>query len=319
MELPLAEPIEALVAGEAVFVGEPVDCDFIDTVAGVDAAVAALRGAEAIAVDLEGIDLGQAGRIATLQLCGEDRDRVYIIDVATLGADAFTPGLRELLEAPESPFKLFFDCRCDTASLSYQYGVSVPPAKIVDLQLLDVAAASAQMRALRQLGGLGWLFDRTRHAGLAPAERERMAQVKDAARRTFAPELGGSYEAWLVRPLSPVLLEYATDVRFFHALWRSLAAAAQGQLPAVRAALEESTVRRCAEALEPGFDSGDRAARVAIDPLLLEDLAAVWGPPAAAPGGGDYYRGGGGGRGRGYHPRGFVGGGGRGGGPPPAY
>ena len=33
--------------------------------------------------------------------------------------------------------------------------------------------------------------------------------VKDAGRRLFAPELGGSYEVWAERPLSETLIEYA--------------------------------------------------------------------------------------------------------------
>ena len=39
----------------------------------------------------------------------------------------------------------------------------------------------------------------------------------------FAPEHGGSYGVWLERPLQPLLLEYATDCRFFHALHAALA------------------------------------------------------------------------------------------------
>ena len=36
-----------------------------------------------------------------------------------------------------------------------------------------------------------------------------MAVVKDAGRRLFAPELGGSYDVWAERPLSETLIEYA--------------------------------------------------------------------------------------------------------------
>ena len=250
-----------------------VDSVVVDTVEGVDAAVGALTGIPAVAIDLEGIDLGQFGRIATLQLCGSPRGRVYIIDVAVLGAAAFTPALRGLLEAPVVPRKIFFDCRCDTAALRFQFDVTVPASSIIDIQLLDVAAAAARGRALRQLGGLGWLFDRTYHAGMTHAERSRMAAVKGAARATFAPERGGSYEAWLVRPLPPVLVEYATDVRYFHTIWYSLADAARGPPPGVCGALVSATARRCAEALEPGFDGADREARVAIDAQLAAELA----------------------------------------------
>jgi len=235
--------------------------------------VGALTDSPAVAIDLEGIDLGQFGRIATLQLCGSSRGRVYIVDVAVLGAAAFTPALRSLLEAHSVPRKIFFDCRCDTAALRFQFDLTVPATSIIDLQLLGVASAAARGRALRQLGGLGWLFDRTYHAGMTPAERSRMAAVKSAARAMFAPERGGSYEAWLARPLPPVLVEYATDVRYFHAMWISLADAARGPPPGVCSALERATVRRCAEALEPGFDGADREARVAVDALLAAELA----------------------------------------------
>jgi hypothetical protein len=69
----------------------------VDSVAGVQAAVAAVLGSDGgrggVALDLEGVDLGRTGRIATLQICcaggsqsasergGGAKATVFVIDI----------------------------------------------------------------------------------------------------------------------------------------------------------------------------------------------------------------------------------------------
>lgn len=204
------------------------------------------------------------------------------MDVAVLGPAAFArggPGLRELLEAP-APVKLFFDVRSDAGALFHHFDVVLPraPGAVVDLQLLDVAhAVLAQRRTPQRLGGLGFLLERTDLARMSAGERGAMAAVKARARALFAPEHGGDYSVWLTRPIHATLLEYATDVRFFHALRESLmGASASGgarRAAAVAAALAAAVERRLTDAEGLAFSSDDRAANVRVDAALLHDLA----------------------------------------------
>ena len=191
----------------------------LDTVASLQAATALLGKSTVLAVDCEGVDLGRTGRVATVQLCAETRGTTYIVDVVVLGAAAFSPeaGLRALLEST-TVSKLFFDVRADANALFHLHGVKMPASSVIDLQLLDVCTATLDGRYLKTLGGLGYLLEKTEHGGLSHAEKNHMALVKQKAKQLFAPELGGSYSVWLARPLPQLLVEYATDVRFFHAL-----------------------------------------------------------------------------------------------------
>ena len=247
----------------------------LSTVAALKAATTLLAATtDAIAVDLEGVNLGRTGRIATLQMCGKARDTTYIVDVAVLGADAFgeEAGLRRLLESPLVS-KLFFDVRSDANALFHHFGVDMPPESIVDLQLLDTGHNVMGGRMVERVGGLGFIFEHSPHARLTVRERERMAEVKESARRLFLPEHGGSYEVWLTRPLTPLLLEYATDARHFHALRESLSTRLKG--PKAAAALAAAVDRRLVLAHSLDFSSANRDDNVRVDPLLVAALAAV--------------------------------------------
>jgi exonuclease 3'-5' domain-containing protein 1 len=248
----------------------------VSTVAALAAVTARLSACPAVAVDLEGVDLGRQGRVATLQLCGATRDVTYIVDVVTLGSAAFSAkaGLRALLESATIK-KLFFDVRTDANALHHLHGVSMPPASIVDLQLLDVCSAIARGRPLTKLGGLGFLLERTPHGGLSAAERGRMAVVKQSARGLFSPELGGSYGVWLQRPLTRLLLEYAADVRFFHALERSLSDAIAGLGNRVRGALLAAVTRRLELAHGLAYSPANREANIVVDADLVAAVSQL--------------------------------------------
>lgn len=246
--------------------------DSVPALADATAALTLLAAGHGLAVDLEGVNLGRTGEIATVQLCGEPRGTTYIVDVTTLGSAAFEEagGLRRLLEDVATR-KLFWDVRCDANALFHHFDVAMPPESVVDLQLLDLANATLRGRTMTKLGSLGWLLDNTNHGGLSPAEARRMSEVKAAARGLFAPELGGSYAAWLERPLSPTLLEYATDCRYFHAIRDSLAPALAG--PHVDAALADAVRRRIDLACSLAFSGDDRASNVRVDAALVDALS----------------------------------------------
>jgi hypothetical protein len=124
----------------------------------------ALEGAEAVAVDLEGVNLGDAisGIITSVQLCQSARGVVYIFDLLALGACAFQGpySLRELLQDPNIP-KLFWDCRTDGRALFQVHGVKLEG--VVDLQLLQVAcfaATGVEAQHVQRVQGLGRAIDK---------------------------------------------------------------------------------------------------------------------------------------------------------------
>ena len=252
-----------------------------------------------VAVDLEGVDLGRPGEICVVQGAVAAEGPVFLFDICSLGADAFAPGgdtLRALLE-DASLEVLLFDLRADANALFYHFGVAL--ARPVDLQLLDVAHRLLKGLPCRSVSGLGYLVEKTPHANLTDAARERLASVKAAAHELFVPERGGSYEVWRARPLPPLLLEYCTDAALFFPIRASFAAGPLGALgDAGAAALAAAAARRLDLAHSGAFDKSDRDRLIAIDEVLRADLSSLAGglPPV---GNGGSYRG----RGRGF-PRG---------------
>lgn len=230
--------------------------------------------AAGVAVDLEGLDLGRQGRVGTLQLCASSKGVVYIIDIAELGDSAFDPehGLRQLLESTDVK-KYFFDARADCNALHYLHQVDIPADSIIDIQLYDTAAGLLNGRSLDKYGGLGYLLEKTNYAGMSMAERRRMAVVKDRVKTLCSSAYGGSYAVWLERPLSALLLEYATDCRFFHALAHYFQGVVQqkGGARAVQA-IKDATTRRIEEALSYSYSSSNREANISVDRILASAI-----------------------------------------------
>ena len=248
---------------------------FLNTVEGVAAAVKLLseQSEPSVAVDLEGVDLGREGRVATLQLCGSSGSKggamptTYVVDVGTLGPTAFSAeaGLRALLES-EAVTKLFFDVRSDASALFHHYGISMPASAVIDLQLLDICHNTRKGQALRRLNGLSYLLENVSGV-LDFADRCRMTAIKEQARKLFSPECGGSFNVWLARPLSPLLLEYTADVRYFHGLRAALEGGAL-DVDAIRDALLAAVQRRLTLVYGPTFSSRDQA-NTEVDTILV--------------------------------------------------
>lgn len=221
---------------------------------------AAARDSHALAVDVHGVKLGREGSVSILTLCGGPRQTVYAVDVARLRGRAFEAGtgLRELLQDATLP-KLFFDVRSDANALFYHFGVKLSAASVVDLQLLDAAAAfAAAARAgaseperlpnfVTLLKGAAWLDVST---------RARSLEVRQAALDIYAQERSGTYAPWLARPLSAVLLEHAADIRFFHEIYVNLTAAVTRFS---RAALECAMTQRLDHAHSLEYRCDDRS------------------------------------------------------------
>jgi hypothetical protein len=186
--------------------------------------------------------------------------KVFEIDVASLGDAAFAAetGLRSLLEGDTT--KLFWDVRADSAALFHQFGMRVDPESVIDLQLLATIQAITRGETMTNLPSLGGMFDAASSV-LTFSEKLHMEHVREQAQKRCLPRFGGSFEAWMARPLSPVLLEYAADVRFFGRLHASLTQfEKQYSLP-----LKAAVQNRIAEAQSTTYSNEDHGSVVSAD------------------------------------------------------
>lgn len=212
-----------------------------------------------------------------MQLCKEPRGIVYIVDIVALGAAAFSGpySLRDLLEDPTVP-KLFWDCRTDGRALHLHYDLTL--AGVVDLQLLHVAALAASGAQVVRVQGLGRAIDKALKLELTHDERKRIEDTKDLSHRLFAPNRGGTFDIWKHRPFLPVLLEYMTDVRYFHML-RKVFAVPRGLLKSgveVEFAneLQAAVTRRVEGSTSMMYRPDDRDANTLADPGLVDAVVS---------------------------------------------
>lgn len=110
--------------------------------------------------------------------------------------------------------KVFFDVRNDSDALFAHYGVNL--AGIQDLQLMELATRSHRKAFVT---GLAKCIEKD--APMTYSERQTWRQVKESGKRHFAPELGGSYEVFNMRPLPEKIKQYCVqDVQFLPKLWK---------------------------------------------------------------------------------------------------
>jgi exonuclease 3'-5' domain-containing protein 1 len=158
-----------------------------------------------VAVDFEGRDLCRAGKLDLMQL--SDGTRTWLVDVTTLGEAAFSAGARALLES-EAVLKVGYDGRADADALHHLHQTKL--TNVYDVQIASCKRQDAiQGRRDRFVHGLGKSIDAFLRGDRA--RQVELAVVKDAGRKLFAPELGGSYDVWAERPLSAALIEYAAN------------------------------------------------------------------------------------------------------------
>lgn len=160
-------------------------------------------------LDLEGVNLSRHGSISILQLLVPPTGNVYIVDVHSLNHKAFstqTPDgttLKTILESSNIP-KVFFDVRNDSDALFHHFQVNLQ--SIIDVQLLEFATRRVPGKFLR---GLSKCIEES--ADLTMDETRQWQKVKTAGLKRFAPEKGGEYEAFHVRPLPADLLSYCVQ------------------------------------------------------------------------------------------------------------
>eukprot|EP00005_Dracoamoeba_jomungandri_P003433 CAMPEP_0174260780 /NCGR_PEP_ID=MMETSP0439-20130205/10503_1 /TAXON_ID=0 /ORGANISM="Stereomyxa ramosa, Strain Chinc5" /LENGTH=276 /DNA_ID=CAMNT_0015345107 /DNA_START=45 /DNA_END=877 /DNA_ORIENTATION=- len=173
-------------------------------------ALTLIKGSSLISVDLEGA-LSRNGEISLLQigLYGWKRQiTIFVFDILELGLSSELPqvldnGLREILEN-KALYKLMYDCRKDSDALYHQIGVTL--RGVIDLQVLEVMIRKHKVGyPPRFVRGLSTVILKE---GLSDAN----AQVcEDQAKSLYDPKRGGSLQVWNVRPLPPILINYAAQ------------------------------------------------------------------------------------------------------------
>ncbi|KAL8676930.1 MAG: hypothetical protein Q9224_007239 [Gallowayella concinna] len=160
--------------------------------------------------DLEGVRLSRHGSISILQIFYPHRDITFLIDIHTLGDVAFTTTndagstLKSILEL-ESITKVFFDVRNDSDALYAHFGIQLQG--VHDLQLLEVATRSRCNRKI--LVGLATCIEYD--SGLHQKAKKAWKATKQRGKTLFAPEHGGSYEVFNIRPMPEDIIDYCTQ------------------------------------------------------------------------------------------------------------
>jgi exonuclease 3'-5' domain-containing protein 1 len=204
-----------------------METNFVDTLSKLQLLIEGLAISPSHGVnlflDVEGTNLSRDGSVSILTLHDRHHDITHLVDITTLGKDAFTAAfsieegscsLKTILEDPAIT-KVFFDVRNDSNALFFLFGIRL--AGVRDLQLMELATRQFGKRILN---GLGKCIDHD--AGLSWAGRQEWKTVKEAGLKLFAPDRGGSYAVFDVQPLPDPLKSYcAQDVTFMPTLYQA--------------------------------------------------------------------------------------------------
>lgn len=172
-----------------------------------------------IYMDIEGVDLSRHGSISIIQIFVSLKNHVFLIDVFVLQEKAFCTSnssgtnLRSILESAQVP-KVFFDVRNDSDALFAHFNISMQG--VHDVQLLEVATRSYPKE---RVTGLATCIEKD--AQLTPEASAAWKATKQKGRAKFAPEHGGDFEVFNVRPLLQDIIDYCTqDVVYLPLLWK---------------------------------------------------------------------------------------------------
>lgn len=165
-----------------------------------------------IAVDIEGVDLCRTGQVCLIQIASPAR-KVFLFDITTMGAKAFSWGLLTDLLESFSVTKVLCDGRADSDALYHIYGVRMN--QVYDIQVLHALVNSNEYD--RYVKGLQRILDDV--AVIPEGKQAQLKEIKQTGRRLFKPDLGGSYDVWQQRPLHKAMIEYAVaDVQYILAI-----------------------------------------------------------------------------------------------------
>jgi len=231
-----------------------MEVEWIDNPAALKVFIDSIDKDSLLYVDLEGNNLSRRGTLSLVTIMVEPRHTVHLVDVTTLGKEAFTLlgtggiALQDILEAKEVT-KIFFDIRNDSDALFSLFGVRV--GGIEDLQLMELGTRASNRKLVQ---GLAKSIERD--AKLSKADIKAWKEVKDAGKKLFAPELGGSYAVFDQRPLSAEVLQYSVqDVIHMPALRETYLGRLSQEW---KDKVDVETVARIAESQSAGYDGQSR-------------------------------------------------------------
>jgi exonuclease 3'-5' domain-containing protein 1 len=207
---------------ERVRIQENSSPTIVSTTVGLDELIEAIDASAvhppSLFVDLEGVNLSRNGTISILQIFILPRHHTYLVDIHTLKETAFTHQtvlgrtLKDILES-SSIQKVFFNVRNDSDALYSHFGIKL--AAVQDLQLMELATRSFPKR---RVNGLAKCIEHD--APMNIAERRAWNAAKEKGKDLFAPERGGTYEVFNIRPLPEEIMQYCVqDAQFLPKLW----------------------------------------------------------------------------------------------------
>ncbi|KAG0638339.1 ribonuclease H-like domain-containing protein [Tuber brumale] len=177
-------------------------------------------------LDLEGENLCRDGTIAIIQIHVLPQNHTYLLDITTLGWEAFTfresrqaKNLKMILESP-SITKCLFDVRNDADALFNLYGISL--RGVQDIQVMNYAVREVHNGVFRR-GNLvmGLAKAIAADCRLSRAALAEFKRKKEEGAKIFNPRLGGSYAVFAERPLRQDVMEYCVgDVVHLPTLWQ---------------------------------------------------------------------------------------------------
>lgn len=171
-----------------------------------------------IFVNVDGPELGRQGAVATLAIYRWSLNKVFILDISTIGQAAFHISLmqgqtlQEVIQS-EDIHKVFFDARSAADALYYHFGIALQG--VIEVQLLEFGARRGMKSFLK-----GLLKCVQGNMELSRIEREDFRSTRERLRSTIHLECGAEEPLLCTRPLEhAVIVLTILDVAYIASTW----------------------------------------------------------------------------------------------------
>lgn len=209
--------------------------------------VSTISASNTLYLDLEGKSLGRSGTICIVSILVYPEQVVRLIDVTTLGKDAFTTAgtngntLKSILEDANIT-KCIWDCRNDADALFSLYQVSI--AGVTDIQLLENATRKGSKAYLCGLAkAIEWDLQ------LNWSDRRRWQDTKKAVTGLMPGDI------FAARPMKRNTIDYCVnDLVHLPTLLDVYTARLKGLAGGWPGKIRDATTRRIQEAHSEGYE-----------------------------------------------------------------